>query len=42
VESPDAENPWPAGSYMASKWQPDIAGQERYRMLEQTAAEAKQ
>ncbi len=37
IESPDAENPWPEGSHMASKWKLDVEAQERYRQLERAA-----
>lgn len=42
-ERPDAESPYPEGSEARKNHKPDLAGQARYRTLEQVAAaEAKQ
>jgi hypothetical protein len=38
VEPPDAENPYPEGSYAAARWQPNLEAQERWRLLKEAAA----
>jgi hypothetical protein len=40
VQSPAVQNPWPEGSYMDSKWEPNVEAQERYRQLEAALAES--
>jgi hypothetical protein len=39
VEHPDAQCPYPAGSYAAGRWRPDEEAQARYRALENALAE---
>jgi hypothetical protein len=39
IETPGARTPYPEGSNAAADWKPDLEAQERYRVLEQAAAE---
>ncbi|HWX28439.1 MAG TPA: hypothetical protein VNZ53_13515 [Steroidobacteraceae bacterium] len=38
-QHPDATTPYPEGSPAAISWKPDLEAQDRYRALEQAAAE---
>jgi hypothetical protein len=40
VEHPDAQCPYPVGSYAAQHWQPNLKAQARYRELERAARDA--
>jgi hypothetical protein len=39
IQTPGACTPYPAGSYAAANWKPNLEAQERYRALERAAAE---
>jgi hypothetical protein len=37
IRHPDTKNPWPAGSYKAKKWRPNLKAQNVYRQIEAAA-----